>query len=489
MALTKWQPPISRHELSEGQDRVTWLELFFDLVYVAALIQLGDQLSNDVTWTGVARFSGLFAVLWWTWTGTTAFTNRFAVDDIAHRVLVFIQMFAVANVALLAVGPNTDRWAWLAVAYVASRIPLLLMYARALSLGGEAEALARKLLAGFSAGAALWVVSIAVPEPARFVLWAVAMAIEFLAPFLVVRNVGSSAPTHEHHFRERYAIFTIIVFGETFVKTLTKLAEKGVSIETQLFGGLVFVAAAALWWTYFDDVADSKIRTSSPLIRVSWVYVHLPLAAALTAFGVGGKKLVDVDALGDAIYQPYLWLFAGAIAAALLATAVLDLLTISPHFAVSMRLRVGPRVVAAILVLLVAATINEPGLIALALIVAIVAGQIAVEVLIAGRADRELLVQVQSSIDQSADGCEHLAQAVPIEGSPHRSCSVCETHDMQWVGLRQCQTCGYIGCCDSSPARHARGHWEETGHPVMRSVEPGETWAYCFDDDATVPDL
>ena len=467
--------------------RVTWLELFFDLVYVAALIQLGDQLSDDVSWSGVARFGALFAVLWWTWTGTTAFTNRFAVDDIVHRLLVFVQMFAVANVALLAVGPNDNKWAWLAVAYVASRIPLLIMYGRVVRGGGDGAFVARRLLTGFAVGAGLWAVSIIVPEPRRFVLWGIAMAIELLVPVLVVRQGTNSSRIYEHHFRERYAIFTIIVFGETFVKTLSKLAERGVSIETQVFGGFVFVAAVALWWTYFDDVADSDLRTKHPLTRVAWVYSHLPLAAALTAFGVGSKKLVDVDAFGDAIYQPYLWLFAGSIAVALVATALLDLVTISPHFAVSMTLRVVPRLVAAGAVLVLAAAINEPGVLAVALLVAVVVGQIAVEVILASRADRVLVSDIASSLEQASDGCHHLTEATPIGGSPPTSCAVCETHDMQWVGLRQCQTCGYVGCCDSSPARHARGHWEETGHPVMISIEPGETWAYCFDDDATDP--
>ena len=66
MALTKWLPPTHRHTIEGDQGRVTWLELFFDLVYVAALIQLGDQLSSDVTWDGLGRFVGVFTVLWWT---------------------------------------------------------------------------------------------------------------------------------------------------------------------------------------------------------------------------------------------------------------------------------------------------------------------------------------------------------------------------------------------------------------------------------------
>lgn len=109
MVLTKRQPPILRHLVDE-KGHVSWLELYFDLIYVAALIQLGDALSSDVTWSGFRHFAGLFVVLWWTWTGTTAFMNRFAVDDVAQRTLMFVQMFAVGSLALVAVAPIEDRW-------------------------------------------------------------------------------------------------------------------------------------------------------------------------------------------------------------------------------------------------------------------------------------------------------------------------------------------------------------------------------------------
>ncbi|MDH3682343.1 MAG: low temperature requirement protein A, partial [Acidimicrobiia bacterium] len=162
MALTKWQPPALRHEVAVD-GRVTWLELFFDLVYVAALIQLGDRLSSDVSWSGAAAFVGSFVILWWTWTGTTAFTNRFAVDDITHRVLAFVQMFAVGNIAVLA-ATNPENWErWLAVAYVMARVPLLAMYLRVRRSMPSARPIADLYLRFFGVSAGLWLLSIAVP--------------------------------------------------------------------------------------------------------------------------------------------------------------------------------------------------------------------------------------------------------------------------------------------------------------------------------------
>ncbi len=82
--------------------------------------------------------------------------------------------------------------------------------------------------------------------------------------------------------------------------------------------------------------------------------------------------------------------------------------------------------------------------------------------------------------------CEHLKEATePTPQAPYEGgCPEC-VHDgyRDWVHLRLCLECGYVGCCDSSPRRHMSAHHEETGHPVMRSYEPGEHWKWCYVHD------
>jgi monovalent cation:H+ antiporter-2, CPA2 family len=88
-------------------------------------------------------------------------------------------------------------------------------------------------------------------------------------------------------------------------------------------------------------------------------------------------------------------------------------------------------------------------------------------------------------IDPAGDGCEHFDDATAVLPSA-KGCEACLRKGDGWVHLRICMTCGHVGCCDSSPNRHASGHYAETGHPVIASMEPGEAWAYCFPDDLTV---
>ena len=82
-----------------------------------------------------------------------------------------------------------------------------------------------------------------------------------------------------------------------------------------------------------------------------------------------------------------------------------------------------------------------------------------------------------------ADGCSHLGTIQDVEPSTPGACEDCLAEGTRWVHLRLCLECGHMGCCDSSPRRHATAHWRATQHSVVRSAEPGESWAWCYFDD------
>ena len=81
-----------------------------------------------------------------------------------------------------------------------------------------------------------------------------------------------------------------------------------------------------------------------------------------------------------------------------------------------------------------------------------------------------------------SDTCTHLDQVAEVEPSG-AGCAACLRIDGRWVHLRVCMSCGEVGCCDSSPNRHATAHHHETGHPIVQSYEPGEDWWWCYDDE------
>jgi uncharacterized UBP type Zn finger protein len=80
--------------------------------------------------------------------------------------------------------------------------------------------------------------------------------------------------------------------------------------------------------------------------------------------------------------------------------------------------------------------------------------------------------------------CAHLDQALVLNPPAEiPGCPQCLAVGSAWVHLRMCQTCGQIGCCDNSPNRHATAHYAESGHPIIRSIEPGEDWSWCYPDE------
>lgn len=83
-------------------------------------------------------------------------------------------------------------------------------------------------------------------------------------------------------------------------------------------------------------------------------------------------------------------------------------------------------------------------------------------------------------------GCRHLDMIADVTPSSTEGCTDCLLIGSTWVHLRMCLTCGYVGCCDSSPNRHASRHAASVGHPLVRSMEPGEDWAWCFVDEVVL---
>jgi len=82
--------------------------------------------------------------------------------------------------------------------------------------------------------------------------------------------------------------------------------------------------------------------------------------------------------------------------------------------------------------------------------------------------------------------CSHLNLIRPVAARTPQGCEECLKTGMRWVHLRLCMTCGHVGCCDNSPGKHATAHFHSSGHPIIKSFEPGEDWAWCYVDDLVI---
>jgi low temperature requirement protein LtrA len=278
--------------------RASWLELFFDLIFVAAVSQVGIPLGQDYTVHGLIRYSLMFLLIWWAWFGHTMYATRFDADDAVHRLLTLVQVFAAAAMAANAKQDLASRdSAGFGAAYAVQRIVLVIQYLRA-RREARTRGLASIHAAGFGAAALLWIVAALVPPPARFALWLVAVLIDLATPSLAAKYTHA-APPHPEHLPERFGLFTIILLGE-FVAAVMRGMESQeawpASAAISAFSGLALVFG--LWWWYFDVAQGAaerhvKSRRDARLLEI-WSYAHFPLYLGIAVLGIGIEHVISL---------------------------------------------------------------------------------------------------------------------------------------------------------------------------------------------------
>ena len=368
--------PLLDTPLGEMVKRVTWLELFYDLMFVAAFIELGGALAEDVTLHGALLFVVHFVPFWMVWSGFAFFSNRFDVDDAVHRGLVFAQMVTVGWMAIGASPAMHGDPGEFAAAFAAAQGALAVMYFRVWRQVPDARAYCALWGKVSLATALLFFASVFVATSTAYVLWALGVALLLGAPLSRhSRDVIERYPTDFEHLAERYGLLTIIVLGESFVEVLAYLVSDAATTEQMVHGMFNIFMTCAVWWLYFDDIAGSELkrkRGAGPI----WYYAHLPLTGAITVLGVGVKKTIGFG--GDLPgAEPYRWLLAGSLAVVLLSVAVIDSVTARGGAQLSDRMRVNARALAAFVLLLLAGVGGDmSGTTFLLLVAAILVGQV-----------------------------------------------------------------------------------------------------------------
>ncbi|HEY4429156.1 MAG TPA: low temperature requirement protein A [Solirubrobacteraceae bacterium] len=280
--------------LREGE-RVTSLELFFDLVFVLALTQCTALISHTPTWLGVLRAMLILGVLWWCWGGYAWLTSVVDPEEGTVRLVMLAAMAALLVAALCVPGTFGGDALLFACAYGVVRgahIALFLLASR------DDEALRRSVvgLAGSTAiGVGLLVAAAFSRTGVQLGLWLLALLLDMGGPFLFGAEGWKLVPAH---FADRHGAIIIIALGESVVALgagASGVLDAGV-VSAAVLG---MVVAGALWWLYFDVVAiaaERRLSRASPgrerneIARDSYTYLHLPMVAGIALIAVGLKK-------------------------------------------------------------------------------------------------------------------------------------------------------------------------------------------------------
>src|SRR4029453_8400054 len=245
------EPPRLRTLEADEDRRATWLELFLDLVFVAAIAQVASTLSADPTAAGFGRYLALFLPIGWARGGFPLSPPPFDTDDLVYRLLTLLGMFGVAGLASTVPDALHGGQNNFVIAYVSVRLILLVLYVRVYRDVEVARPVAAWFILVFGIAVVDWLISLAVPVPWKYLLWALALFFEHVAPIRAWRMLRG-IPVHPRHIPERFGLLIIIVLGEGVIGVVLGTAEVSWTLlsGTVAFGG--FLAGAAIWWLYFD---------------------------------------------------------------------------------------------------------------------------------------------------------------------------------------------------------------------------------------------
>jgi len=337
-------PPTSPAAPSPHPQAVAWLELFYDLVFVAAIVTFSDAVSFDPDPHVIAIVFLAFAAVWWIWLATTFFANRFRADDGVHRVLVLVQMMLLTMTAL-AVGDGVEfHEAFVSVVYGLLIADVAIMYARMARVRDELGAFAAQRRNEYALATLPMLAAALVGSPGRYVLWAITIAIIVL-PGLGYRFGRRSGEVgfDERHLVERLGLLTIIVCGESFVKVSLLAADGSLEELDLIVLSALFILVFSMWWSYFDDVPAAGLPASPGRMR-GWLVGHLLLQTCLVGIAVGFAKLLPL-ALGDAVDADRVLLGAGPLVGVYLSLALVGACTRRVPVRPLLLLRLGSAVI------------------------------------------------------------------------------------------------------------------------------------------------
>lgn len=296
--------PMSGRDPNEAHRVATPLELLFDLSFVVAVAQAANALHHALADGQIAYGFGMyfvvFFIVWWPWVNFTWFASAYDTDDVAYRLLTFVQ---IAGVLIVAAGvPRVFEdfdFTVTVTGYVIMRTALVALWLRA----AREDPIGRRVALRFAVAIGLiqliWVARLAIGPPAAVFLILGFGVVELLIPWWAERS-GRHTPWNPGHIAERYGLFTIIVLGECILAASTTIqialdaSGPTLALIAISLGGLAMVFA--MWWAYFK--VDAVIgRLTELRWQLAWGYGHLIIFGAVAGLGAGLQ--VSVDAVTD----------------------------------------------------------------------------------------------------------------------------------------------------------------------------------------------
>ena len=273
----------------EPNRRATWLELFFDLIFVVAIGDVTHILNH--THEGhldplrFLQYVLTFIPLWWIWVSHTMYANRFDADDRKHRLATMFIMFLMTIISGLVDQRFLTSFTAIIVCYAGSKYIIAIMYFVSKQRHKESVQLATAVGWVTLAGATISFASILFPAPQRYVVLYLGILFDLIAFISFLPRRLQGIPVHTEHLIERVGLLTLILLGESVISLSAGLANISWNVERLVTAATGFVTISSIWWVYFDSfhlLSEQKLTTGhSVLYSHFFVFIGLSILASL----------------------------------------------------------------------------------------------------------------------------------------------------------------------------------------------------------------
>lgn len=299
-----WQKP-RKYSDQEEERRVTFLELFYDLVYVVIIAELAHSLSTNISMAGFLQYAFIFLMVWWAWFNGVMYHDLHGNNDIKTRILTFLQMMAVGAMAVFAHHAFDSGSVGFALSYGTFLLIITYLWWRTGVHEREHRPLSTPYTLIYLLASLLTMGSALVEPPVRFYIWGFNLFIIILLPMILMiasqKNQAMKvqfdrSATISNSMVERFGLLTIIVLGEVIVGVVQGVASQHhFTLLSGIIGVLGMLVAIGIWWVYFDFISSHQPKKGI-LYEGGWAYLHLPLTICIAAAGAAFLNIINTPA-------------------------------------------------------------------------------------------------------------------------------------------------------------------------------------------------
>ena len=324
--------PLLRERRADEHARVTYVELFFDLVFVFVVTQLSHAVIGHPTAEGLLHAGLLLLAVWWAWVYTAWVTNWMDPERAPVRIMLFVMM--AAGLVLSAAIPDAfgKRGLVFAAAYVFIQVGRTLFFLVSVWRERDHRLNFIRILAWLVVSGVIWIAGAFQDGETRLLVWALAMGIEYASPAMgfwtpgLGRSNAGDWSVEGGHLAERCACFMIIALGESIVVTGATVVGMPWSAEVIVAFASALVCCIAMWWIYFSSTAEAAseaiAHSANPgaIARTAYTYSHLLPVAGIIVSAVGDEWVIhhqmghaDLKIAAAVIGGPALFLFGALV--------------------------------------------------------------------------------------------------------------------------------------------------------------------------------